>query len=145
MARYLESKPLPIAQQKAELLLAYHDLVTMERNRNIVDCQIRLHPTENSREYIIRIRYEGHGRPQAWLIDSPLKLVEGKKPHHIYGENQCGQTELCVFKWDLDKWDSQKSLATVFVPWVITWLYAYEIWQITGEWIYPEASTGEKE
>ena len=79
------------------------------------------------------------------MIDPPLELFEGEKPHHIFGEDQNGHPELCVYKSGQDRWDSQKSLASVFVPWVITWLYAYEIWLITGEWIYPEAGTGVKE
>jgi len=29
-------------------------------------------------------------------------------------------------------------LADSYIPWVITWLSAYEIWQITGVWVYPE-------
>lgn len=145
MAKYPKNKPFTIAQQKAGLLFTYHDLVTMSRNRNAVDCQIRLCPTDNSREYVIRIFYKGYGRPQAWLLDPPLEMFDGAKPHHIFGEDQNGHPELCVYKSGQDKWDSQKSLAIFFVPWVITWLYAYEIWLITGEWIYPEATTGVKE
>jgi len=29
--------------------------------------------------------------------------------------------------------------ALSFVPWIVTWLSAYEYWQITGEWVYPES------
>jgi hypothetical protein len=29
-------------------------------------------------------------------------------------------------------------LANAYIPWVITWLSAYEFWQITGKWVYPE-------
>ncbi len=141
MAKYPKAKPLTIAQQKGGLLFTYRDLVTnMSKDRNIVDCRIRLQPTLQSKEYLVRIIYKGYGRPKAWLYEPDLELYEGKKPHHIYGEDEKGHPELCVYEPEQDKWSTQKSLARVFVPWVITWLYAYEIWLVTGLWLYPEAT-----
>ena len=78
-----------------------------------------------------------------WLIEPALELYEGKKPHHLYGKDKDGHAELCVYEPGRDNWNPQKSLASVFVPWVITWLYTYEFWLITGMWLYPEASIEE--
>ena len=124
--------------------MTYPKLVaSMSKKREIVDCQMKLKPTENSRAYTVRILYKGYGSPKVWLIDPVLEHYEGEMPHHLYGKDKKGHPELCVFEPGKDEWNSQKSLACVFVPWVITWLYTYELWLITGLWLYPEASTAQ--
>lgn len=120
-------------------------IVSMSKNRRIVDCLINLQPTEQSRTYTVRILYKEYGRPKVWLMEPELETYEGKKPHHLYGEDKDGNPELCVYDPKQDKWNSRKSLAGVFIPWVITWLYAYEMWLITGEWLYPEVATSKNE
>ena len=92
----------------------------------------------------VMIFYQIYDSPKVWLVDPDLELYEGNKPHHIYGDkDEKGHTRLCVYDPAQDKWNSQKSLAYVFVPWIITWLYAYEIWLICGKWTYPETTASD--
>ena len=121
-------------------MFGYPGLVeSMSKNRHAVDCIIRLQPSDVSQTYKIRILYQGRGySPKAWMIDPPMEQYDGIDPHHLYGKDKNGHPQLCVFDPDQDNWSCYKSLANVFIPWVITWLYTYEIWLITGEWLYPE-------
>lgn len=145
MAKLQRINPLTIAQQKAGLIFTYHDRITyISRRLDAVDCQIRLQPSEHSREYVVRVFYQIYDSPKVWLVDPDLELYEGNKPHHIYGDkDEKGHARLCVYDPAQDKWNSQKSLAHVFVPWIITWLYAYEIWLICGKWTYPETTASD--
>ena len=146
MAKYQKIKGLTIAQQKAGILYTYGKLVSfMSKNRETVDCLIKLQPSEESRVYTVRIRYNGYGFPHAWMIEPDLEQYDGLDPHHIYGKDKNGHPELCVYHPGEDNWNSQKSLASVFIPWVITWIHTYEIWLITGMWLYPEAGDGSDE
>lgn len=67
-----------------------------------------------------------------------IAKVDGKKPHHLYNRNEDGKERLCVFYPKGHEWNDSMFLADAYIPWVITWLSAYEIWQITGVWVYPE-------
>ena len=139
MVKRVKPKPLTIVQQKVGITQKYTSLVeSMSDKRDEVDCILRLQPSAESRVYRVRIRYRIRKEPKVWLLEPPLTRHDGKLPPHIYAKDEDGLNPLCVFYPPEDKWTSQKSLAYVFVPWISTWLYAYEIWQITGVWTYPE-------
>lgn len=143
MAKHPKIKPLTIAQQKASIKQKYSRLIeNMSNERDELICVLKLQPSKESRSYTVKIRYKIGGSPQVWLLEPPLAKYNGKLPSHIYAEDKNGLRPLCVYCPSEDKWSSQKSIAMVFVPWVITWLYAYEIWQVTGEWTYPERHDG---
>lgn len=134
-------KDVPLALQKMKLKQIYGNLIdNAEIVRNQLTAIITLKPSEESRNYKVKVVFKPGYWPQAWLID-PKKLeeVDGKLPHHIYDKDNKGYTELCVFYPKNREWNDTMYLADVFVPWVITWLSAYEYWQITGFWVYPES------
>lgn len=139
MPKYRKIKPLTIVQQRAGIRNYYSQLIkSINSDFNILDCTLKLQPSLESCVYEIRVIYSLREYPKAWMINPPLEGYEGKRPHHLYENDKDGHPQLCVFDPHLDDWHSQKSIATVFVPWVITWLYTYEIWLVTGEWKYPE-------
>lgn len=103
---------------------------------------MHLQPSAESIIYTVRIKYSLESYPQVWLMKpKELATVDGKKPHHIYkqGKSPEGYEKLCVFYPHGHEWNRQMYLAESFIPWIITWLSAYEYWQITGEWLYPES------
>lgn len=139
MVEYPKVKPITIAQQKAGIKQMYPHLVeSMGNEINELVCVLKLQPSEESQSYKVKIKYKIDYNPQVWLLEPPMARFDGKLPSHIYKKDNNGLHPLCVFCPQKDKWTSQKSIAVVFIPWVITWLYAYEIWQVTGEWTYPE-------
>lgn len=134
-------KDVPLALQKMKLKQVYGDLIDcVEIARNQLTAIINLKPSEESRNYKVKVVFKPGYWPQAWLIDpKELEKVDGKPPHHIYDPDKKGYTKLCVFYPKNREWNDSMLLADVFVPWVITWLSAYEYWQITGFWVYPES------
>ena len=140
MARRNKLLSVPAIKQESDLKRKYYGLVDSSSTRfGELSCVIRLQPSTESRTYKIRIRYNpNRGFPKAWIIDPPeLAKVDGKKPHHIYVDED---DSLCVFYPSDGEWDRSMYLSETFVPWIVTWLSAYEYWQITGEWFYPEKS-----
>ena len=129
-----------ITQQMLRLKQTFPTLIDeMRIRRNELTCIIRLQPTQQSIEYKVRIWFKPGFYPKSSLIEpNVIAKVDGKKPHHLYNRNQDGKEGLCVFYPKGHEWNDNMFLADAYVPWVITWLSAYEIWQITGVWVYPE-------
>lgn len=85
-------------------------------------------------EYKVKLTYELGKSPNVFVLEpSPLKLAEGKKflPHVYDNKKQ----RLCLYYPDGKEWNSSKPLAQTVMIWAIEWLYFYELWLITGEWL----------
>ena len=106
---------------------------------NQLNCVMRLQPSPESIVYNVRIWLKTGKLPQSRIID-PKEIVRynGEKPHHLYNRSKDGEERLCVFYPKWHEWNNGMLLAETYVPWVITWLNAYEYWQITGKWVYTE-------
>lgn len=140
MARYNKAPAITIIQQRLRLQQTYPELIEEIRtHNNELMCIIRLQPTPQSIEYKVRIWFKPGYWPQSSLLEpKEIAKVDGKKPHHLYNRSEDGKERLCVFYPKGHEWNDNMFLADSYIPWVITWLSAYEIWQITGVWVYPE-------
>lgn len=71
------------------------------------------------------------------VIVSPIGKGNGKLPHHLYTHKHPGKyPELCVFDCRKECNELRKDMlwGKTLVPWILSWLSAYEYWTITGEW-----------
>lgn len=85
-------------------------------------------------DYKVKLIYELGKNPNIYVLEpTPLKLVEGRKSlPHVYDHKK---QRLCLFYPDWKEWNSSKSIAQTVMVWAIEWLYHYELWLITGEWL----------
>ena len=81
--------------------------------------------------YKISIAYKGSSMPEVKVIEPAL--VE--EPPHYYFVKDC----LCLYKPGNFNWTASKPISNYIVPWATCWLYFYEAWKETGEWLGPEA------
>lgn len=84
--------------------------------------------------YKVKLTYELGKNPYVYVIEpSPLNLAKGQKklPHVYDHKNQ----RLCLYYPDWKEWNSAKSISQTVMIWAIEWLYHYELWLITGEWL----------
>lgn len=90
-----------------------------------------IQPTELSRQYRAKIEYKIEKPPRINIISPKLKLFEGaEKLPHIYGDGS-----LCLYTPRNGEWHGGKLIALTIVPWISLWLFYYEAWLITGEWL----------
>ena len=80
--------------------------------------------------YNVSVEYRGNLRPVV-KVNFPA-LVEN--PPHFYKEDK----SLCLYHNDNFKWNTNKLIAKEIMHWTISWIYFYEYWKQTGEWIAPE-------
>lgn len=111
------------------------------RGRENVSFDIWLQPSEESRKYKVHISYGLGKTPKVWLVEPTIENAEGKRAHHVYWDDcdKNGNPRLCVFFPREDEWNANSLIGRVFIPWVISWLYAYEYWLLTGIWHYAES------
>lgn len=116
----------------------YSNIESYTRTNNSFSCVMSITPSENSDTYKVEISYRYGCSPKAKLLSHKLEEKDGKPPHHTYGCDKDGHAWLCVFHQKSGEWNSKMRISQSFIPWVSTWLNAYEFWQITGEWHYDE-------
>lgn len=46
-----------------------------------------------------------------------------------------GQESLCLYLPNSGEWTPEMPIAVTIVPWASVWLYFYEFWYATGEWL----------
>jgi hypothetical protein len=81
--------------------------------------------------YRIRIDYQLGGNPKVCVLSPALKKAIGaEKLPHVYEEDR-----LCLHYPKEKSWTPRLPIANFIVPWIAEWLYFYEIWISTGEWL----------
>jgi hypothetical protein len=101
-------------------------------------------PTPLSENYRVRIVYAIGDEPKAYVLN-PLvrRRFESEAIPHIYQGPRP-----CLFRPKNGDWTGAKAIATTIVPWLVTWLFYYEVWHATGEWLgggeHPALETEEK-
>jgi hypothetical protein len=85
-----------------------------------------LQPSPVSPVYHILIKYNISLVPKVWVLSPELKATT---PHR-YKDGT-----LCLY-WDKEwAWFPDQDITNTIVPWVALWLYYYEIWLDTNEWL----------
>ena len=135
-----KAKKITAAQQWIHINRHYSKVITSYSLKcGELILRIELSPSENSIKYQIEIKFKNNGFPTAYMINPAIEKVDGKPPKHLYKQDKTGRRPLCVFDPKTDEWNGTMLIAETFIPWVLTWLNAYEFWQITGVWEYNES------
>ncbi len=109
----------------------YADVCVRHKKRG-VDVFIKIRPTKESVQYKLKISAEVDStKVSVFPVEPHIGSVESKMTvPHMY---QSGA--LCLFFPDNNEWKYTDSWADTLVPWAGLWLYYYEIWLQTGEWL----------
>ena len=119
----------------------YHQFVQLKKHYNYsgfsskqrgIDGFVILQPTENSISYKLRISTKVDSTiVNIWPVDPFIeRTINGNTVPHMYSDGS-----LCLFYPPNDEWDYSDLWAETLIPWASLWLYYYEIWLQTGEWL----------
>lgn len=90
-----------------------------------------LRPTARSEKYEVEIKYHLNNPPEIRVLRPELKEnFKGEKIPHVYAGNR-----LCLFMPRYREFTYADYLTDTIFPWTSLWLYHYEVWHITGEWL----------
>ena len=89
-----------------------------------------LQPNFLSDRYRVRVSYNPNKTPFVNVI-TPELIERGSEPiPHMYSKKR-----LCLFHPRKREWNHRMLIAETIIPWTSLWLFYYEIWQTTGEWL----------
>jgi hypothetical protein len=90
-------------------------------------------PTPLSRLYRLRICQRKNQYPEVFVLNPSLTvLANGKQLPHVYSEKP---VKLCLHFPSYNEWTFDKAIADTIVPWSYLWLFYFEQWLATGEWL----------
>jgi len=92
-------------------------------------CDLNIRPSGMSREYWVRIFYMIGQRPLVFVKYPGLTYSILEPLPHFNPDNT-----LCLYH-SSKEWGSQMYLVETIVPWASEWLWHYEIWKATGQWL----------
>lgn len=129
-SRYFKTKAMPMGQQIA-IMKKLYPRFHVEWKKNTAIWIGTVQPSAASNLYKIRIQYDFGSVPKVWVICPELKTRNsGERIPHIYPDNH-----LCLYLPAKREWTRDQAIAKTIVPWTSLWLYHYEIWLATGEWM----------
>jgi hypothetical protein len=92
-----------------------------------------MEPRETSPVYKMEIRYQVGMAPKVRVRSPQLDM----RVKHLYEDGT-----LCLYWPEEWRWGKNCLIAETIVPWAAVWLYYYELWLDTGEWLGPSSPHG---
>lgn len=128
-----------LAQQMFSIRHRYsQNIVEYVMKNNVLHCIVRVCPTEQSRQYLITLKYKTGESPQVFLINQGIMKDKNDVLPHCYERKYYSsnkeRVKLCLFYPGRGEWDNSMLIADTIIPWAVEWLYYYEKWRMTGEW-----------
>lgn len=66
-----------------------------------------------------------------FVVNPKIELYENnRRVPHMYSDGS-----LCLYYPKYNEWNYTDSWAETLIPWTSLWLFYYEIWIETGEWL----------
>ena len=116
------------AQQSYFLLQAFPGF-SVATARNRLCCTGVLRPSPTSDIYTVQLDYDPPTRPRVRVLRPELRLAKGKtKVPHVFAEG-----DLCLHL--KGEWRPDQRISEFIIPWISLWLYFYEVWLETGDWL----------
>ena len=99
--------------------------------RNSLWIKGKLQPTSRSDIYTVEIIYHLRKRPIVNILKPLLiKNFKGEDIPHVYAGEK-----LCLYQPKYNEFKFSDFLSATIVPWTSLWLYHYEVWHVTGDWL----------
>ena len=94
-------------------------------------CRGGITPTEMNRTFRVRVEYRAPTAPLSFVEEPPLRRRRPEEPiPHTYDSDRP-----CLYLPGANEWRSDKRIAHTIIPWLSEWLFYYEVWRVTGEWL----------
>jgi hypothetical protein len=128
---YLQkAKDKNIAQQVALIRIKYNQFTVMSTH-TALKATGELQPTARSIKYEVEIKYQLRNSPVIKILKPQLITNFKNYPiPHVYPGNK-----LCLYMPRFREFTYADYLTETIFPWTSLWLYYYEVWHATGEWL----------
>jgi len=135
--RFFKSATLTLGQQIGRMS-DKHTTFRARLNRTVASWTGELQPSALSESYMVQIEYTLEKRPLVRVLRPPLRrrISDVPIPHTFPDGRVCLHVK--------EDWTPASFIADTIVPWLALWLYHYEAWHATGEWLGGGHESGTK-
>ena len=133
--RYYKNPPLTLIQQKVALCASYQGAsCSIDKKKKQLFWSGKIKPTALSMEYTVVLIYSIGKSPKVWVIGDELERLDDVNfPHKFDVDAKNKMVRICLYRYS--EFNSSKLIANTIIPWTVEWLYFYELWLATGEWL----------
>jgi hypothetical protein len=131
---WAKAPKLSMPQQHGRIRAAFPGF-TMKLRRGGATWTGTLQPRLTSPAYRLEVSYRlGH-----------IPTVRVVKPEPVQGApHRYPDGSLCLY-WPKEwRWAPHEAIAETLLPWAATWLWYYELWRDTGDWLGPTSHASPK-
>lgn len=130
--KYMKTKPIRLFDQMIALMAAY-PTSKCEIRKKILWWFGKIRPTPLSKEYQVLMTFELWHTPAVWIFGDNLEGLDNPDfPHKYHIDSKAKLVKICLYRYR--EFSSYMFLSKTIIPWIVEWLYYYEIWLATGEW-----------
>lgn len=120
-----------IAEQVSSMRCKYPHFTTDFTSHSSMKITGVLQPTSRSDAYEFMLKYNLVDSPKIKIVSPVLmKNDKGEEAPHLY-PNEI----LCLYHPKYREFNRTDYLCDTIIPWTSLWLYYYELWHLTGEWL----------
>lgn len=132
---YLKSNPIPLIHQKVALCTNFKGSnCSIDKSKKQLFWTGEIKPTPLSKKYTVMLIYKVGQSPKVWVVGDELEKLDSPDfPHKFNIDCENNMVHICLYRYS--EFTSSKLLANTIIPWTIEWLYYYELWLATGEWL----------
>ncbi len=144
MGRKFTVRDKTIAEQLSAMRIKYPQFETCFTSHTGLKVTGSLQPTSRSVTYDFVLKYNLTDSPKIKIVSPELKRNEkGEGAEHLYPNGY-----LCLYQPKYREFTRTDLLTDTIIPWTSLWLYHYEVWHLTGEWLgggeHPKSKTRSK-
>lgn len=135
MSSLVNKKVITLARQKSDLLSTFHQSICTVKGDNLY-WEGNIQPTPLSKVYNVLILYHLNHYPRIEVFikgDNLKKLDDPDFPHKYKIYKDKNAVKICLDRYQ--QFNKYCFISNTIIPWVIEWLYYYEIWLATGDWL----------
>ena len=117
---------------QVHMLQERYEVVTYKSQKDSFVVYIRLRPTNESITYTVKVCCRvGASKVNIYVVNPQIgRREKGKLVPHMYKDSS-----LCLYYPKYEEWTIEDDWSETLIPWVSIWLFNYEIWKETGEWL----------
>jgi len=131
MGRKFTVRDKTIAEQLSAIRIKYPQFETCFTSHTGLKVTGVLQPTSRSVTYDFVLKYNLVDSPKIKIVSPELKRNEnGEEAEHLYPNGY-----LCLYQPKYREFTRTDLLTDTIIPWTSLWLYHYEVWHLTGEWL----------
>jgi hypothetical protein len=131
MGKNFSVRDRTIAEQLSAMKSKYPQFETGFTSHSGLKVTGALQPTSRSAAYNFVLKYNLTESPKIKIVSPELKKNEkGEDAEHLYPNGY-----LCLYQPKYREFTRTDLLTDTIIPWTSLWLYHYEVWHLTGEWL----------